>query len=152
MSIMYQCSCLPQPNPTYSRHTVCQALLGLSNACVTCVEIMYVSKEVQLAKNRSFILKSHRLQRVWGRISKPQAASERKLKNFKFLHSLFLRLAQGVKVQGFNYRSLRPTEIVGASNEYYNPQGFLPSNSLSKICYRYMVNRKLFKHGCIDCI
>ena len=53
-----------------------------------------------------------------------------------------LRLAQDVKVQSFNYRSLRPAEILVASKECYNPQVFLPPSPLSKTCYRYMVSNK----------
>ena len=43
---------------------------------------------------------------VWGRISAPQVVSERTLRKFHFFPFSILRLAQDVKVQGFNYRSL----------------------------------------------
>ena len=55
--------------------------------------------------------KSPKLKGVWERITAPQAVSERRLRKFHFPAFSILRLAQDVKVQGFDYRSLvQPVE------------------------------------------
>ena len=68
-----------------------------------------------MAKNQA---KNPKLKGVWERISASQAVSERRLRKFHFSPFSILRLGQVVKVQGFNYRSLRPAEILVASKEY----------------------------------
>ena len=61
--------------------------------------------------------KNPKLKGVWERISALQAVSERRLRKFHFPLFSILRLPQDVKVQGFNYRSLRPAKILVASKE-----------------------------------
>ena len=79
--------------------------------------------------------KSPKLKGVWERISAPQAVSERRLRKFHFLPISMWRLAQDVKVKGFNYRSLRPAEILVASKECQNPKySYIPPSPLRKTC------------------
>ena len=61
--------------------------------------------------------KNPKLKGVWERISALQAVSERRLRKFHFPPFSILGLAQDVKVHGFNYKSLRPVEILVASKE-----------------------------------
>ena len=63
------------------------------------------------------MVKSPRLKGLWERKSTPKAVSERRLRKFHFPTFFILRLAQDVKMQGFNYRNPRPAEILVASKE-----------------------------------
>ena len=58
-----------------------------------------------------------RLIGMWARISAPKAVSYWRLRHFHFPLFSTLRFAQGLKVQGFNYRSLKPAEFLVASKE-----------------------------------
>ena len=48
------------------------------------------------------MLVNPRLKRIWVRISAPQVVLEERLWKFNFLYFSILRLAQDVKLQGFN--------------------------------------------------
>ena len=101
------------PNPMFN-------LLGFIKATLFHLCWNNISQELELIKkenHRSMMVKSSRLKGVWGRMSAPQAISERSLRNFHFPPFSILRLAEDVKVQGFNYRSVRPAEIFVASKE-----------------------------------
>ena len=63
------------------------------------------------------MVKSPGLKGEWGEISTPQAVSEERLRKFHFPLFSILRLAQDVKVHGFNYVSLRTAEILVAFKE-----------------------------------
>ena len=79
-----------------------------------------LSKELNLLNkknHRSLMAKNPKLKGVWEKISTLQAVSERRFRKFHFPPFSILRLPQDVKVQGFNYRSLSPPDILVASKE-----------------------------------